>query len=107
MARTSRAFSTVARIFALLRITRLSFSTAAISAGCIAATCAGSKPWNACRMPSHLASTARQVLEEERGIVRCVVAELLEWRGQLAHLRSRRRLIGLGRVPGPYPRDER
>src|SRR5580704_12425003 len=62
MARTSCALSTVARIFALLRITRGSFSTAAISAGGIAATCAGSKPWNASRMPSHLTSTTRQLI---------------------------------------------
>jgi hypothetical protein len=27
----------------------------------MAATCAGSKPWNAFRMPFHLASTARQI----------------------------------------------
>jgi hypothetical protein len=38
------------------------------------------------------------MLKEERGILRCMVAELLEWRGQR---------IGRGRVPGLYPRDER
>src|SRR6202011_383618 len=54
-----------------------------------------------------LENRARQVLEEERGISRCVVAELLEWRGQLAHPRPQRRLLGRGRVPGPYLRDER
>jgi hypothetical protein len=45
-----------------------------------------------------LEDRARQMLEEERGILRCVVAEFLEWRGQR---------IGRGRVPGLYPRDER
>src|SRR6266516_240389 len=45
-----------------------------------------------------LEDRARQMLEEERGIVRRMVAELLEWRGQR---------IGRGRVPGLYPRDER
>jgi hypothetical protein len=29
-----------------------------------------------------LEDRARQVLEEERGILRCVIAELLKWRGQ-------------------------
>jgi hypothetical protein len=47
---------------------------------------------------SGLEDRARQMIEEERGIVRCVVAELLEWRGQR---------VGRGRVTGLYPRDER
>ena len=38
-----------------------------------------------------LEGRARQMLEEERGIVRCVVAELLEGRGQLTHPRPPRR----------------
>jgi hypothetical protein len=45
-----------------------------------------------------LEDRARQMLEEERGIVRCMVAELLEWSGQR---------IGRGRVPGLYPCDKR
>jgi len=45
-----------------------------------------------------LEDRSRQVLEEERGIVRCMVAELIEWR---------RQRIGCGGVPGLYPRDER
>jgi hypothetical protein len=48
--------------------------------------------------PHVLEGRARQMLEEERGIVRCMVAELLEGRGQR---------VGRGRVPGLYPRDER
>ena len=46
------------------------------------------------------------MLQEERGIIWCVVAELLEWHGQLAHPRPLRRLIGRGRVSGLDPRDE-
>jgi hypothetical protein len=84
MARTSRAFSAVALIFALLRITRLSFFYCRDLGGGIAATCAGSKPWNASdAVPLGLddapvdpaSKTERdRCSREERRIVRCVVA---------------------------------
>jgi hypothetical protein len=64
----------------------------------MAATCAGSKPWNASPdavplvlndLPDPgLEDRARQMLEEERGIVRCMVAELLEWQ-HVGHDRAR------------------